>query len=102
MPRIWPIARANRSILAHILGAVHGSRWRHMSKLHGSGILHPAIGRALAMDRAALRALRIAKGMTQEAMAYRLCLSPRHYKRLESGQTRISASLAKLARHELK
>ena len=53
------------------------------------------------MHREQLRQARIASGLTQEAMAYRLGLSPRHYKRLESGATPISESLARLAQYEL-
>jgi len=54
-----------------------------------------------AMHKEQLRQARIASGLTQETMAYRLGLSPRHYKRLESGATRISESLARLAQYEL-
>jgi len=53
------------------------------------------------MHKEQLRQARIAGGLTQEAMAYRLGLSPRHYKRLESGATRISESLARLVQYEL-
>lgn len=53
------------------------------------------------MDKASLRALRLARGLTQESMADRIGLSPRHYKRLESGATPIRETLARLIAHEL-
>lgn len=53
------------------------------------------------MDRQGLRALRLARGLTQESMADRIGLSPRHYKRLESGATPIRETLARLIAHEL-
>lgn len=53
------------------------------------------------MTKEQLRAMRIANGLTQESIADKLGLSPRHYKRLESGATRISESLARLAQYEL-
>ena len=53
------------------------------------------------MDKQSLRALRLAKGLTQESMADRIGLSPRHYKRLESGATPIRETLARLIVHEL-
>lgn len=53
------------------------------------------------MDKEGLRALRLARGLTQEAIADRIGLSPRHYKRLESGTTPIRETLARLIAHEL-
>lgn len=53
------------------------------------------------MDKQSLRAMRLAKGLTQESMADRIGLSPRHYKRLESGATPIRETLARLIAHEL-
>lgn len=53
------------------------------------------------MTKEQLRAMRIANGLTQESIADRLGLSPRHYKRLESGATPIRETLARLIMHEL-
>ena len=53
------------------------------------------------MDKASLRAMRLARGLSQERLADRLGLSPRHYKRLESGATPIRETLARLILHEL-
>ena len=53
------------------------------------------------MNKQSLRAMRLAKGLTQEAIADRIGLSPRHYKRLESGATPIRETLARLIVHEL-
>ena len=53
------------------------------------------------MDKQSLRAMRLARGLTQEAIADRIGLSPRHYKRLESGATPIREALARLIAHEL-
>ena len=53
------------------------------------------------MDKESLRAMRLARGLTQESIAERLGLSPRHYKRLESGATPIRETLARLIAHEL-
>lgn len=61
----------------------------------------PAIGKAMAMDKASLRAMRLSRGLSQERLADRLGLSPRHYKRLESGATPIRETLARLILHEL-
>ena len=53
------------------------------------------------MDKESLLAMRLARGLTQESMADRIGLSPRHYKRLESGATPIRETLARLIVHEL-
>ncbi len=53
------------------------------------------------MHKESLRAMRLARGLTQESMADRIGLSPRHYKRLESGKTPIRETLARLIVHEL-
>lgn len=53
------------------------------------------------MHKETLRAMRLANGLTQESMADKLGLSPRHYKRLESGATPIRETLARLVMHEL-
>ncbi len=53
------------------------------------------------MNKEQLRAMRLANGLTQESIAERLGLSPRHYKRLESGATPIRETLARLIMHEL-
>lgn len=53
------------------------------------------------MTKEQLRAMRLANGLTQESMADKLGLSPRHYKRLESGATPIRETLARLIVHEL-
>ena len=53
------------------------------------------------MDKESLLAMRLARGLTQESMADRIGLSPRHYKRLESGATPIRETLARLIAHEL-
>ena len=53
------------------------------------------------MTREQLRAMRLAHGLTQESLADKLGLSPRHYKRLEGGATPIRESLARLIAHEL-
>lgn len=53
------------------------------------------------MTKEQLRAMRLANGLTQEALADKLGLSPRHYKRLESGATPIRETLARLLMHEL-
>lgn len=53
------------------------------------------------MDKESLRALRLSRGLSQESMADRIGLSPRHYKRLESGATPIRETLARLIVHEL-
>ena len=57
--------------------------------------------RSPAMDKASLRALRLSRGLSQERLAERLGLSPRHYKRLESGATPIRETLSRLIVHEL-
>jgi transcriptional regulator with XRE-family HTH domain len=53
------------------------------------------------MTKEQLRAMRLANGLTQESIADKLGLSPRHYKRLESGATPIRETLARLIMHEL-
>lgn len=52
------------------------------------------------MNANAIRQARLGLGLTQEAMAERLGLSVRHYKRLESGTTPVSASLSRLVEYE--
>lgn len=52
------------------------------------------------MNANAIRQARLSLGLTQERMAERLGLSPRHYKRLESGATPVSASLSRLVQYE--
>lgn len=47
-----------------------------------------------------IRKARLGLGLTQETMAERIGLSPRHYKRLESGATPVSESLARLVAYE--
>lgn len=90
-----------RSISDPILSGGHGKASRHMRRQHGRETLRPANGGKPAMNKEQLRAMRIASGLTQESIADRLGLSPRHYKRLESGATRISESLARLVQYEL-
>lgn len=52
------------------------------------------------MNANAIRQARLGLGLTQEAMSERLGLSVRHYKRLESGATPVSQSLARLVAYE--
>lgn len=52
------------------------------------------------MNASAIRQARLGLGLTQESMAERLGLSVRHYKRLESGATPVSQSLARLVAYE--
>ena len=45
-----------------------------------------------------LKAIRVAHGLTQESMAERVGLSWRQYQRIESGNSRVDETLAKLVR----
>lgn len=50
------------------------------------------------MTRYELKAIRVAHGLTQESMAERVGLSWRQYQRIESGNSRVDETLAKLVR----